>query len=191
MENGKGRPATDAQLEYLSGLAESRAMEDADRAFLLEHMKNFDTKLASKWIEALKVLPPKPKPQPVQRGVMAVPDSIPDGRYALLRQSDKVWVFYRIKTKEQGIAYGVGATVRVVNRLHGAPGAFRYTKVLRSEWNWVVSTVVKDPGLHSTLFGLKVGACGVCGSPLTDPVSIAMGIGPICARKVGFGDVDE
>ncbi|MFZ0749372.1 MAG: DUF6011 domain-containing protein, partial [Pyrinomonadaceae bacterium] len=33
-------------------------------------------------------------------------------------------------------------------------------------------------------YGRKTGACGVCDRPLTNPVSIRRGIGPICARKI-------
>lgn len=37
----------------------------------------------------------------------------------------------------------------------------------------------------ATAFGKRTGRCGVCGRELTDPESIAMGIGPICAEKFG------
>jgi hypothetical protein len=177
------RRLTDKQAEYLKSLAESRALEDADREFLLEHMGEFDVALASKWIDSLKRMPPKPKPK--DQGKWAVPDAIPDGRYAVYRKPIKAWLFFRVVTKEDrrdGLSY------RVVQRLHGAPGDFRYSRVTTDEWQLAVNEIGKDPGLHSTLFGLKVGACGICGSPLTDPTSIAMGIGPICARKYGWFD---
>jgi hypothetical protein len=33
-------------------------------------------------------------------------------------------------------------------------------------------------------FGLETGFCCVCGAFLTDPKSVAVGIGPVCAKKV-------
>jgi len=32
-------------------------------------------------------------------------------------------------------------------------------------------------------FGIATGICCVCASPLTDPRSVAIGIGPVCARN--------
>jgi hypothetical protein len=182
MESEK-RPITDSQIKYLTDLAGSRQMEDADRLFLLEHMKDFDTKLASKWIDALKMLPPRPKQLPKPK--WSVPDVIPDGRYAILNPS-KAWVFFRILTKEDrqnGLEY------RIVQKILGAPGDFRYVRVTAEEWNLAITKIAVDPGLFSQMFGIQVGVCGVCGSPLTDPTSIKLGIGPICAAKYGlFGD---
>ncbi len=184
MEN-ENRPITDRQTKYLTDLANGRQMEDADRTFLLEHMKEMDTKLASKWIDALRLLPPKPKKQ--DQGRWAIPSSIPDGRYAV-RNSKKTWVFFRIVTKEDkqnGLEY------RAVQKVLGSPGAFRYDRVTGEEWMLAINEIGKDPGLFSQMFGIQVGACGVCGSPLTDPDSIRLGIGPICARKYGFFGEDD
>lgn len=180
-------PITDRQAKYISDLAETRQMEDADKAFLLEHMKSFDTKLASKWIDALRRLPPLP-PKPKAQGKWTVPDSIPDGRYAV-KNPKKVWVFFRIVTKEDRVN---GLSYRVVQKVLGSPGNFRYDRVTKDEWLLAVDEIAKDPGLFSQMFGIQVGVCGVCGSPLTDPDSIRLGIGPICARKYGlFGDDDD
>lgn len=38
--------------------------------------------------------------------------------------------------------------------------------------------------LHPDLEFYHVGKCGVCGRPLTDPVSIEAGIGPTCRKRV-------
>ena len=43
-----------------------------------------------------------------------------------------------------------------------------------------------DPEAAIKAHGLASGQCGCCGRELTDPESIAAGIGPICARKAGF-----
>ena len=46
--------------------------------------------------------------------------------------------------------------------------------------------ILKDPMKAMSLFGHKIGRCGICGRTLTDAESIEMGIGPICAQKSGF-----
>lgn len=43
-----------------------------------------------------------------------------------------------------------------------------------------------DPEGALVQYGRVLGSCGICGRTLVDPVSIARGIGPICAGKGGF-----
>ena len=43
-----------------------------------------------------------------------------------------------------------------------------------------------DPVAAIRAHGLATGSCGCCGRELTDPTSIALGIGPICAAKLGL-----
>lgn len=43
-----------------------------------------------------------------------------------------------------------------------------------------------DPEGALVQFGRVTGSCGICGRTLVDPVSIARGIGPICAAKGGL-----
>lgn len=49
-----------------------------------------------------------------------------------------------------------------------------------------LTTLNADPEGALVQFGRITGACGICGRELTDPVSVARGIGPICAGKGGF-----
>lgn len=46
--------------------------------------------------------------------------------------------------------------------------------------------VCRDPKSAALSFGRKTGRCSVCNRKLTDPVSVANGIGPICAERFGF-----
>lgn len=43
-----------------------------------------------------------------------------------------------------------------------------------------------DPAAAAKLYGVRTGNCSCCGRELTDPNSIARGIGPICAESFGF-----
>jgi hypothetical protein len=47
----------------------------------------------------------------------------------------------------------------------------------------VVGQVALDPAVASTTYGVEIGQCGRCGRTLTDEVSRAAGIGPVCAGK--------
>ena len=49
-----------------------------------------------------------------------------------------------------------------------------------------VVAIAADPGARAKAYGLNVGSCSCCGRELTDPVSVSMGIGPICAGNYGF-----
>ena len=50
-----------------------------------------------------------------------------------------------------------------------------------------VVAVVSDPLNAAKAYGIETGSCSCCGRELTDPVSIANGIGPICAANFGWG----
>lgn len=49
-----------------------------------------------------------------------------------------------------------------------------------------VLEVAADPTGQAKMYGLKTGRCSCCGAELTDPVSIANGIGPICQSRWGL-----
>jgi Family of unknown function (DUF6011) len=160
--------ATERQVGYLQSLLDSRVKsdllpDDLDPTTLTKRE-------ASEAIDILLKQAYKPK-----RGW--IPDDLPDGRYAILHPETQQPYFYRVATgKESG--------KRRCQRMVGAPGDFRYLSIRESEIKAVMDMIKQDPATHSQMFGILVGACGVCGSPLTDPDSIERGIGPICARKM-------
>jgi SNF2-related domain/Family of unknown function (DUF6011)/Helicase conserved C-terminal domain len=49
-----------------------------------------------------------------------------------------------------------------------------------------LAIIALDPYAAATAHGLLTKQCGCCGKTLTDPVSVARGIGPDCAAKWGF-----
>jgi hypothetical protein len=65
-------------------------------------------------------------------------------------------------------------------------GRFICTRECSTETQSKVVAVVNDPAGASKLSGLQTGSCSCCGRELTDPTSVALGIGPICADKWGF-----
>lgn len=48
-----------------------------------------------------------------------------------------------------------------------------------------VRALLADPHAAAVTYGRTTGRCAICGRRLTDPVSIAAGIGPICAARFG------
>lgn len=49
-----------------------------------------------------------------------------------------------------------------------------------------LNAVAADPAGEAVRYGKETGECSCCGRELTDPNSIAAGIGPVCASKWGF-----
>ena len=49
-----------------------------------------------------------------------------------------------------------------------------------------LKAIAADPESASKAYGKLVGVCGVCGRKLEDETSVANGIGPVCAEKMGW-----
>jgi len=98
-------------------------------------------------------------------------------RYAV--DMDGKMRFFSVKRPEEG--RWVGYTF--VDELFGAPGSFRKTTVRGNAKDVVLSAIGGDPDALAR-FGKELGACGVCGSPLTDEASREAGIGPVCMAKL-------
>lgn len=99
-------------------------------------------------------------------------NGVPEGRYAIDwgLGGDEQIKFYQIK---QGVLYAqASAELWEI----GNPDHVHKT----------LEHIKADPKAASLLYGLKLGACGVCGRTLTKQESRDLGIGPICAEKMGW-----
>ena len=67
-----------------------------------------------------------------------------------------------------------------------AEGTFRPTASVRATTAALLQTVAADPLGAAVDHGKKTGQCSCCGRALTDPVSVADGIGPVCKKKWGL-----
>lgn len=56
-------------------------------------------------------------------------------------------------------------------------------EVYQGEFEEQIEWILGNPETYAKLFGLLIGACGICGKTLTDEVSRAYGIGPECQKK--------
>jgi len=50
---------------------------------------------------------------------------------------------------------------------------------------------VEHPQIAAVKFGHQTGQCSICGRPLANKLSIALGIGPICNEKFGWALPDD
>ena len=61
------------------------------------------------------------------------------------------------------------------------PGAMYRGKIVEQ-----LRAILDDPREASKRYGRLVGRCGVCGRHLEDETSVAEGIGPVCAGRLGW-----
>jgi hypothetical protein len=114
------------------------------------------------------------------RGKRLVPESnlrwnvIPPGRYALFHKREQRWHFFVIRRPDSGDWEGW----TFVNELIGE----NRIKIEPSKREKIFEKIAADPLRRSTDFGKQSGTCGKCGKQLTDPDSIAKGIGPVCEQ---------
>jgi len=50
----------------------------------------------------------------------------------------------------------------------------------------LIAAVMAEPGQEAIKWGHATGRCAICGRPLINSISIASGIGPVCAEKLGI-----
>lgn len=103
--------------------------------------------------------------------------SIPSGRYALWNKGLERWFFFRVSNPDKGKWIGFTFLTQYAgeNEDRIRPADPRYDAIMR--------TILSNPLESAEAYGQHTERCGVCGIQLTDPDSIARGIGPICAQK--------
>lgn len=87
----------------------------------------------------------------------------------------------------EGIYYKEGVVYKVQISGAGRP----YAKVLKEHGFSYDPTAIKNLSVEDKItieqakaYGIKYGVCCVCGRTLTDSVSVAEGIGPVCGRRI-------
>lgn len=112
--------------------------------------------------------------------------ALPAGYYAVpqggtrlkvrVRRPGKNSRWYGYTFVSDGAAYGYGK-----NYGRQAPGGL-YVGEIVSE----LRAIVANPQEASATYGKLTGVCGVCGRHLEDEESVARGIGPVCAGRLGW-----
>lgn len=65
-------------------------------------------------------------------------------------------------------------------------GKFHAARECSDDQRAAIIELCADPVKSAIAYGQQTGVCACCGRELTDPESIARGIGPICAENFGF-----
>ena len=103
---------------------------------------------------------------------------VPDSKYALIRPSAGQMEFFEVKTGK-----GKWSHMQFVDRLVGHPGDWMHYAVRGLEKKRVLEQLDANPKAAAVLFGKHFTICACCGAPLSDPDSIAAGVGPVCATR--------
>lgn len=158
------------QLRAEKGLEDKFTADDADR---------LTKEQASKWISRALTLPSVTTASRVNLRIAAPhEDDVPAGRYAI-EDEDGVLKFFRVDRPTEGRWAGyVFLKVQASDDLHPIKSPARK--------EFIFKAIAHDPRAASIRYGRELGHCGICGKTLTDPESIANGIGPVCAGRVGW-----
>lgn len=160
------RQPTEAQRRFINSLRAQRALDALGEATFATMTKRD----ASVEIDRLKALPVVV----AQRNAGPL-EGIPTSKYAITE--DGVMTFWEVKTW-QGRTY--------LRLLVGAPGEFRKVRVGFDRARAVAAAIKVDVLASAQAFARHYTCCAVCGADLSDPVSVDLGLGPICRQRFGL-----
>jgi hypothetical protein len=103
---------------------------------------------------------------------------VPDSHYAV--EEDGQLKFFAVKTGKKG---GRWEGFQFLTMLVGAPGGFDEYPVKGARKAKLMAEINKDAKAAAIRYSREFTVCAACGSPLTDPESMAIGLGPICASR--------
>jgi hypothetical protein len=159
-------PATDRQISYLTHLLNTRTELAQVRVELLSRIESgtLDKSLASRSIDRLTNAPkvvatPTAPTAPIEVGMYRVNGDI----------------FRVVKSRESGNLYA-----KRLNMLAEGNAQFVYSagaiRTLTAEDRMTLA--------EAKAWGVEFGFCCVCAAMLTNPISVAAGIGPVCGGRV-------
>ena len=134
---------------------------------------------ASKVIDALLKLPVAVKVDgPQWKDVNDVLQQLPLSRYALPRKDGTGWDFFEVT--KSSVPH---AEFRYIKRLIGAPGDWTRQKLTLNLALAAAKHIFEAPKDAAIQYATQHGRCAVCDAHLSDPISIAQSMGPICAKR--------
>lgn len=157
---------TDKQRKFIEDLYKQKAIPEDWAQTAEELLPALTSKgMAGGAIDDLLSLPNKPSD---------VEGAVDEGRYAI--HFDGRLRFYKVRKPTEGRWAGYC----FVDELFGSPGDFAKEAVRnKGKRDSILTNIASDPEALAR-FGKELGICGVCGSPLTNEESRALGIGPVC-----------
>jgi Family of unknown function (DUF6011) len=159
--------ATQKQLDFLSSLAVVRPKWAKERKIKKGEMTK---RQASELIqEALAT--------PAERTRDETLPNVPEGYYAI--DIDGTVKFYRVTRPTEGKWKGrLFVSVQASDDFYSVKNKEKILEILEA----ILDQGVK---ISQARYGKEIGRCGICNRTLTDEVSIARGIGPVCLGKWG------
>lgn len=101
--------------------------------------------------------------------------AFPASKYAINTKSGLV--FFEVKAWKKTPS----ETIHYVKRLVGHPGDWLRTPLDANQQAWLLEQMkAQGPKALAKVFADEHKVCGKCGSPLSDELSLARGIGPVC-----------
>lgn len=168
--------ATDKQLAFIGRLSDERVLGSIEEA-MIERAPRYDKRQASALINMLLACPKK---QPVFASATSVsPDRLDaevEEGYYVEGKGETAQVFH--------VTWNRPHTRKYVLRLNTEPKAKRW-EYLRDTDPSELAGLPKLSLLEAAKFGKRTGRCAVCGRTLSTNESMARGIGPVCAEKLG------
>lgn len=171
------RRITPNQLSFLLSLRIERGLEDR---FSPEQAELLSVEAASRWISKALTLP---KVAAAQVGSVAnLIQTVPEGRYAIdwpNAEGVTTLQFFHVDKPTEGRWAGFTFVKRrVSDETYPVKG---HQKAL------IIAAIAAAPPQQAAIrFGQEIGVCGVCGKTLTNEISRAYGIGPVCRERTGW-----
>lgn len=161
--------ATDRQVNYVRKLMDERDGTTVNAEFRATVEAEIAAGISGAAISAIITLLTTPEMRPPRGGNRAERVELEAGMY---RKGD---TFYRVKVSKAGNWYAQEL------RINDDTGRIDFRYVGKVYGLVAEHRLAQD---EARAFGVETGNCICCGAVLTNPDSIAAGIGPICAGKV-------
>jgi hypothetical protein len=176
-------PASDKQIAFLTTLLAERELGSEIRAALVQEIADGTiNKTQASWgIEQALAAPRKAS---VTLAGTPAPPAVPDGRYAITSDGETQARFYRVNSPKDGKWAGL----TFVSEVKGGATSWGNERSIRdaAERTSVLNAIAADPQTAMANYGHLTNKCGKCHALLTDEVSVAQGIGPICIGTLGW-----
>lgn len=179
-------PATEPQKAYIRTLAAQRPTwkDYTDRIALIISTVLMDEDVVGKGDASLaieRLLSIKPTVAIVDNTKAKLTNSLidlnlPESRYALPRVDGTGWDFFQVcKSKKTGNMY--------VIQLIGSPGDWKRKWLAPGIQVLAAKHIAEAPKAAAVAYAKQHGRCAVCDAHLSDPISIAQSMGPVCKKR--------
>lgn len=119
--------------------------------------------------------PDDPRPVPEDNARF---NDVPPGSYALWNKANERWHFFTVNRPDHGKWLGWTFLKEHIGENRNA--------IRGQSFQLIMNHIRSDPERAMRNYGVESGVCGKCGKELTDPDSIADGIGPVCKKNLGW-----